>query len=143
MAKKPSENFQFHSLGEYTIEEPVLDEETGEPVILKSGPNKGQPKVKKTKAWRPGASIAIHNVERELIEHKRSWERMISAAQSIDMFYAARGPDMPWPFMADPGHWRCTSKFCDAYAGCPGGGLYRSAGEEPESDFDLLEAAAA
>ena len=34
--------------------------------------------------------------------------------------YERFGPDEPWGF-ADPSGWKCSDRYCDAWATCPGG----------------------
>lgn len=46
--------------------------------------------------------------------------RIALAASQIAACYERFGPDLPWGF-ADPSSWRCTQRFCPAWAVCPGG----------------------
>lgn len=46
--------------------------------------------------------------------------RIARAASQIAVCYERFGPDQPWSF-ADPTHWKCSPRFCEWHAGCPGG----------------------
>jgi hypothetical protein len=46
--------------------------------------------------------------------------RLALAASQIAASYERYGPDQPRGF-ADPTSWRCSSRYCHAWAGCPGG----------------------
>jgi PD-(D/E)XK nuclease superfamily len=46
--------------------------------------------------------------------------RVALAASQIVASYERYGPDQPWGF-ADPTSWRCSPRFCHAWASCPGG----------------------
>ena len=46
--------------------------------------------------------------------------RIAVAASQIAAAHERYGPDQPWGF-ADPTSWRCSAKFCHAWATCPGG----------------------
>jgi hypothetical protein len=46
--------------------------------------------------------------------------RIAQAARQIVASYERFGPDEPWGF-ADPGGWKCSARYCDAWASCPGG----------------------
>jgi hypothetical protein len=45
----------------------------------------------------------------------------IDAASQIDADHRRFGPDVPWGF-ADPAGWKCSPRYCDQDAACPGGG---------------------
>jgi hypothetical protein len=46
--------------------------------------------------------------------------RVALAASQIAAAYERYGPDQPWGF-ADPTSWKCSARFCHAWASCPGG----------------------
>jgi PD-(D/E)XK nuclease superfamily len=46
--------------------------------------------------------------------------RMAQAARQIVACYERFGPDTPWGF-ADPSGWKCSARYCEAWASCPGG----------------------
>jgi PD-(D/E)XK nuclease superfamily len=46
--------------------------------------------------------------------------RVALAASQIAAAYERCGPDQPWGF-ADPSSWKCSSRYCHAWASCPGG----------------------
>lgn len=46
--------------------------------------------------------------------------RIALAASQIAASYDSYGPDQPWGF-ADPASWRCSARYCHAWASCPGG----------------------
>lgn len=46
--------------------------------------------------------------------------RIAQAAHQIVACYERFGPEEPWGF-ADPGGWKCSRRYCDAWASCPGG----------------------
>jgi hypothetical protein len=46
--------------------------------------------------------------------------RIAQAARQIVACHERFGPHEPWGF-ADPGGWKCSQRFCDAWATCPGG----------------------
>lgn len=46
--------------------------------------------------------------------------RVVATAQAIDALHRRLGHDRPWP-LADPGHWKCSRRWCAHFAGCQGG----------------------
>jgi PD-(D/E)XK nuclease superfamily len=46
--------------------------------------------------------------------------RIAQAARQIVACYERFGPEQPWGF-ADPGGWKCSQRYCDAWGSCPGG----------------------
>jgi hypothetical protein len=46
--------------------------------------------------------------------------RVLATARAIDGLSRQFGPDGPWP-LADPTHWCCSARFCEAWGRCPGG----------------------
>jgi hypothetical protein len=46
--------------------------------------------------------------------------RLALAASQITACYERYGPDQPWGF-ADPTSWKCSQRYCHAWASCPGG----------------------
>lgn len=46
--------------------------------------------------------------------------RLALAASQIAACYERYGPEQPWGF-ADPTSWKCSHRYCHAWASCPGG----------------------
>jgi hypothetical protein len=46
--------------------------------------------------------------------------RIAQVARQIVACYARFGPEEPWGF-ADPNGWKCSERYCEAWASCPGG----------------------
>jgi len=46
--------------------------------------------------------------------------RIAQVARQIVACYERFGPVEPWGF-ADPGGWKCSERYCDAWSTCPGG----------------------
>ncbi len=46
--------------------------------------------------------------------------RLAQAARQIVACYERFGADEPWGF-ADPGGWKCSERYCEAWPTCPGG----------------------
>jgi PD-(D/E)XK nuclease superfamily len=46
--------------------------------------------------------------------------RIAQVARQIVAYYEHFGPDEPWWF-ADPTGWKCSARYCEAWARCPGG----------------------
>jgi hypothetical protein len=46
--------------------------------------------------------------------------RIAQAARQIVACYERFGPGEPWGF-ADPGGWKCSERYCEAWTTCPGG----------------------
>jgi hypothetical protein len=46
--------------------------------------------------------------------------RIAQAARQIVACYECFGPEEPWGF-ADPGGWKCSERYCEAWHRCPGG----------------------
>jgi hypothetical protein len=46
--------------------------------------------------------------------------RLAQVARQIVASYERFGPDEPWGF-ADPTGWKCSERYCEAWASCPGG----------------------
>jgi hypothetical protein len=46
--------------------------------------------------------------------------RLALAASQIAACYERYGPDQAWGF-ADPSSWKCSARYCHAWASCPGG----------------------
>jgi len=47
--------------------------------------------------------------------------RLAVAASQLAAAHERYGPDQPWGF-ADPTSWKCSRRYCHAWAACPGGG---------------------
>ena len=46
--------------------------------------------------------------------------RIAQVARQIVAYHERFGPEEPWGF-ADPGGWKCSARYCEAWGRCPGG----------------------
>jgi hypothetical protein len=76
--------------------------------IAKPGPHRKQ----------IGASIVT--TSRSTGQLRGALVRIAQVARQIVANYERFGPDEPWGF-ADPGGWKCSERYCEAWATCPGG----------------------
>jgi hypothetical protein len=76
--------------------------------------------VLRQNAKRKTTSTAQTHTERTAGQHRATLARFALAASQIVAAYQAFGPERPWGF-AEPGHWRCSAKYCAAYQFCAGG----------------------
>jgi hypothetical protein len=67
---------------------------------------------------RIGASIVT--TSRSTRQLRGAIVRIAQVARQIVANYERFGADEPWGF-ADPGGWKCSERYCDAWATCPGG----------------------
>ena len=65
-----------------------------------------------------GASIVI--TSRSIGQLRGALVRIAQVARQIVANYERFGPGEPWGF-ADPGGWKCSERYCEAWATCPGG----------------------
>jgi len=75
---------------------------------------------------RPGRRRAktgskITTTSRTSAQMRQTRMRIARVAEAIVANYDRHGPERPWPF-AEPGHWQCHRRFCDAWGVCPAGG---------------------
>ena len=65
-----------------------------------------------------GASIVT--TSRSTGQLRGALARIAQVARQIVACYERFGPDEPWGF-ADPGGWKCSERYCEAWGRCPGG----------------------
>jgi len=65
-----------------------------------------------------GASIVT--TSRSTGQLRGALVRIAQVASQIVANYERFGPDEPWGF-ADPGGWKCSERYCEAWGSCPGG----------------------
>jgi hypothetical protein len=65
-------------------------------------------------------STALVPTSRTIGQMRATLARVALAASEIVATYARLGPDRPWGF-ADPTSWKCSHRYCDHFATCPGG----------------------
>ena len=65
-------------------------------------------------------STALVPTSRTIGQMRATLARVALAASEIVATYARLGPDRPWGF-ADPTSWKCSRRYCDHFAACPGG----------------------
>jgi PD-(D/E)XK nuclease superfamily len=65
-----------------------------------------------------GASIVT--TSRSTGQLRGALARIAQAARQIVGYYERFGPDDPWGF-AEPGGWKCSERYCEAWGRCPGG----------------------
>jgi hypothetical protein len=65
-----------------------------------------------------GASIVT--TARSKCQLRGALVRIAQVARQIVANYERFGPDEPWGF-ADPGGWKCSERYCEAWSSCPGG----------------------
>jgi hypothetical protein len=65
-----------------------------------------------------GASIVT--TSRSTGQLRGALVRIAQVARQIVTNYERFGPDEPWGF-ADPGGWKCSERYCEAWGSCPGG----------------------
>jgi hypothetical protein len=58
--------------------------------------------------------------ERTVGELRGTLVRIALAATQIATYYERFGADRPWGF-ADPASWKCSPRYCEHFAACPGG----------------------
>jgi hypothetical protein len=65
-------------------------------------------------------SASIVTTTRSAGQLRGALVRIAQAARQIVAYYERFGPDEPWGF-ADPSGWKCSARYCAAWATCPGG----------------------
>ena len=65
-------------------------------------------------------AASIVTTRRSTAQLRGALVRIAQVARQIVACYERFGPDAPWGF-ADPGGWKCSERYCDAWATCPGG----------------------
>ena len=58
--------------------------------------------------------------ERDTRRRRGALARFVTMANGVAALYEQIGPEGPWP-LADPGSWKCSKRFCEHFARCPGG----------------------
>jgi hypothetical protein len=64
-------------------------------------------------------SASLVSTTRRIGQLRGVLARLALAASQIAASYERYGPDQPWGF-ADPTSWKCSSRYCHAWADCPG-----------------------
>jgi hypothetical protein len=84
--------------------------------------------IAKPGARRKQIGASIVTTSRSTGQLRGALVRIAQVARQIVANYERFGPDEPWGF-ADPGGWKCSERYCEAWATCPGGrGLERACG---------------
>jgi hypothetical protein len=65
-------------------------------------------------------SASLVTTSRTVGQLRGALVRIAQVARQIVANYERFGPGEPWGF-ADPGGWKCSERYCDAWATCPGG----------------------
>jgi hypothetical protein len=65
-------------------------------------------------------SASLVSTSRGVGEMRGVLARIALAASQIAAFNERYGPDRPWGF-ADPTSWKCSARYCQHWASCPGG----------------------
>jgi hypothetical protein len=65
-------------------------------------------------------SASLVTTSRTVGQLRGALVRIAQVARQIVANYERFGPDEPWGF-ADPGGWKCSERYCEAWATCPGG----------------------
>ena len=65
-------------------------------------------------------SASIVSTSRSTGQLRGALVRIAQVARQIVACYERFGPDEPWGF-ADPGGWKCSERYCEAWGSCPGG----------------------
>ncbi len=71
-------------------------------------------------AKRNTTSTTQTHTERSAGQRRATLARIALAASQITAAYETYGPGRPWGF-AEPSHWRCSEKYCNAWKSCAGG----------------------
>ena len=69
---------------------------------------------------RKGISTSLVRTTRTIGQLRARLARIALAASQIHAHSEQLGADRPWGF-ADPTGWRCSPRYCEHWAGCPGG----------------------
>jgi hypothetical protein len=69
-----------------------------------------------------GGKVAsrIVTTERDQRRRRGALARFTAMANGVAALYKEIGPEGPWP-LADPTSWKCSKRFCEHFASCPGG----------------------
>jgi hypothetical protein len=65
-------------------------------------------------------SASLVTTTRSIGQLRGALARIAQVARQIVAYYEQFGPDEPWGF-ADPGGWKCSARYCEAWGRCPGG----------------------
>jgi hypothetical protein len=76
--------------------------------------------IAKPGARRKEMAASLVTTTRSVGQLRGALVRIAQAARQIVASYERFGPDEPWGF-ADPGAWKCSARYCEAWASCPGG----------------------
>ena len=69
---------------------------------------------------RKAMAASLVTTSRSVGQLRGALVRIAQAARQIVASYERFGPEEPWGF-ADPGGWKCSARYCQAWASCPGG----------------------
>jgi PD-(D/E)XK nuclease superfamily len=76
--------------------------------------------IAKPGARRKEMAASLVTTSRSVGQLRGALIRIAQAARQIVASYERFGPDEPWGF-ADPGGWKCSQRYCEAWGRCPGG----------------------
>jgi hypothetical protein len=76
--------------------------------------------IAKPGARRKQMATSLVGTKRTTGQMRGMLARVALAASQIAASYERYGPDQPWGF-ADPASWKCSPRWCHAWASCPGG----------------------
>jgi hypothetical protein len=65
-------------------------------------------------------SASLVSTSRTVGQLRGALARIAQVARQIVACYERFGPQEPWGF-ADPGGWKCSARYCEAWGRCPGG----------------------
>jgi hypothetical protein len=65
-------------------------------------------------------AASLVSTNRSIGQLRGALVRIAQAAREIVACYETFGPEEPWGF-ADPGSWKCSERYCEAWHSCPGG----------------------
>ena len=65
-------------------------------------------------------SASLVTTRRSTVQLRGGLVRIAQAARQIVAYHERFGPEQPWGF-ADPGGWKCSERYCEAWPTCPGG----------------------
>jgi PD-(D/E)XK nuclease superfamily len=66
-------------------------------------------------------SASVVTTRRSTAQLRGALARIGQVASQIAACHERYGPERPWGF-ADPTGWKCSRRYCEAWANCPGGG---------------------
>jgi hypothetical protein len=110
-----------------TISQPQADRDTQAGLYLTGRWLQGNPaeefvfaQIAKAGPRRKQMSTALVQTTRTIGQMRATLARFALAASEIVATFERLGPNRPWG-LADPTSWKCSSRYCDHFATCPGG----------------------